>query len=577
MKRQLINVLLILALALGLCAGALAAEAADGAISVSGLPGGQYAFVAGYDETGRFLGARVLTADGDAQPIPGAAEMKLFRTDSQFAPQGEAVNLSQDFRVRKVDGRVALYYEGPDGVTVTQPVTEKITGTVTSYSLKGELTIHSTFYTVTTLTVEGCDYTVSREGFQHWSDQPGLPFNDTLDFYLDPWGNICWIDLAAEYVYPVETRLLLSVGVTETSGGTAVRAELMRPNGFVSTLDVTILDGRPITDPDAAVAQLSANAPGGFYDCRQQRDDTYSLTATHNAPDSGWGQTLTIPPDTITAPAADFTGGAVDCLANDETIFVLSRGMPGEEEVTRWVGCRDLPAVTVWEGTVVTAEGDPTVTPVARFVYLRTLDVEPPPPPPPVELPDGYIFLADNSSSSDPELFYDGVCLVPIVDTDSTRTSMRVSAGLGLGISYDSMEVGRFADNFYVGKFCAVTEINEYAVVSALAPVTADDVTAFGNNVITTSARSWGYDDATYCIYVDLRWEDMNGDGVRDDADQVTLADFGTFSPNSFFDPGDVSADPADGTFYRSVRAAVIPSAEDLDRANYIYIVRELW
>ncbi len=579
MKKRIVSLVLALVLALGLCVAASAAEAgiaADGAVSVHGLGDGQYAFVAGYDETGRFLDARVLTADGDAQPIPGAAEVKLIRTDGQFAPLGEAVSLSQDFQVRKANGQVELCYEGPGGVSVTQPVTRKVTGKVTSYGLKGNLTIHSTLYTATSLPVDGCDYTVTREGFQEWPRlQPGEPFGDTLDFYLDPWGNICWIDLVAEYVYPVYTWLILSAGVTGTpDGGAVVRAELLCSNGTVNTLDVSSLDGEPITDPDAAVVQLSARAPGGFYACQQQRDGTYSLTATENTPGSGWGQALTIPPDTVTAPDADFTQDAINCLANDETVFVLSRGLPGEEEVTRYVGYRDLPAVTVLEGAVVTAEGDLTVTPVARFVYLRTPDVV---PPPPVEAPDGCIFLAGNSYQSDPELFYDGVCLVPIVDTDSTLTSMRVSGGLGLGISYDSMEAGRFADNFYVGKFCVVTKIDENRVVSGLAPVDTDDVKALGNGVITTAAGSWGYDDATYCIYVDLYWEDMNGNGVRDDADQVTLADSGTFSPNSFFDPGEVSAAPADGTPYRSVRAVVISFAEDRNQASYIYIVRELW
>ncbi len=579
-KKQIISLVLALVLALGLCAGASAVEPTDGAISVSGLPGGQYAFVAGYDVHGRFLGARVLTADGDVQPIPGAAEVKLIRTDSRFAPLGEAVSLSQDFRVRKADGQVELYYEGPDGVSVTQPVTQTVSGRVVSWSRSSGLLINGQSYPATPLTVEGCDYAISKDGFGDWPRQPGLPLRDTLDFYVDPWGNICWIDLVAEYVHPINTRLLLSAGVAGTAdGGAAVQAELMNPDGFVYTVNVAILDGLPITDPDAAAAQLSAHAPGGFYACQQQRGSySFALTLTENTPDSGWGESIPIPPDAVTTPDADFTQDAINCLANDETIFVLSRGLPGEEEVTRYKGYRDLPAVTVLEGTVVTAKGIPTLTPLARFVYLRTLEVTPPPPPPPVEAPNGCIFLSDNSYQSDPELFYDGVCLVPIVDTDSTRTSMRVSAGLGLGISYDSMEVGRFADNFYVGKFCVVTKIDENRVVSALTPVTAEDVTALGKGVITTTAGSWSYDEHTVCVYVDLYWDDMNGNGVRDDADQVTLADASTFGPdNNFFDPDDVSAAPADNAIYRSVRASVIPSAEGPDLADYIYIVRELW
>ncbi len=69
----------------------------------------------------------------------------------------------------------------------------------------------------------------------------------------------------------------------------------------------------------------------------------------------------------------------------------------------------------------------------------------------------------------------------------------------------------------------------------------------------------------------------MNCNGVRDDADQVTLSGFGTDMPDNLFSPDDVSLDPADGTFFRSVKAAVISSAEDRSQASYIYIVRELW
>ncbi len=581
MKKGFVSLALALVLALGLCAGAAAApaeNAADGAIAVSGLTGGQYAFVAGYDETGRFLGARVLTADGATQPIPGAAEVRVFRTDGLLAPQGEAVSLSRDCRVRKADGQVELYYAGPDGVTVTQPVTRKVTGRVSGFGKLGSLYINGQAHYATDLAVEGCAYAISEEDFQYqqWLNQPGVPAGDTLDFYLDPWGNICWIDLVAEYVYPVRTNLLLSAGVTGTpDGGAAVRAELLYSDGSVETVDVSSLDGQPITDPDAAVARLSAHAPGGFYACQRQRGGGFAMTTTENTPGNGWGQTLTIPPDTVTAPDADFTGSKVNCLANDETIFALSRGLPGEEGVTRWVGYRDLPAVTVLQGTVVTAEGDPAVTPVARFVYLRTLDVE---PPPPVEPPEGYVFLADNRMTADPDLARDDVYRVNIIDADGARTDMRVSGGLGLGISYDSMEVGRFADNFYLGKFCAVTGIDKNDVVTALKPVEASEVSAFGDGLLETSAGSWGYDDNTRCVYVDLYWDDMNGNGVRDDADQVTLADSNTFVPDSgFFDLNDVSADPASGASYRSAKAAVIPAADDPAVAAYIYLVREIW
>ncbi len=574
MKRQILSVLFVLALALGLCAGVSAAEAqeaADGAITVSGLGAGQYAFVAGYDADGQFLGARMLTADGNARPIPGAAETKVIRTDGLLAPQGDAVSLSRDCRVRKVDGRVELCYEGPDGVSVTQPVTRKVTGKVAAYNTIGELRIDGTPYTATGLTIQGCAYTVTREGFERWERlQPGKPLGDTLDFYLDPWGNICWIDLVAEYEYPINTHLILSAEVVGTfDGGAIVRAELLYASGWVETVTVSSLEGQSITDPDAAVAQLSAHAPGGFYACQRQRDGTYSLTATQNTPDSGWSETLTVPPDTVTAPAADFTQGKINCLADSDTLFVVSWGLPDAETVTHCVEYAywDLPAVTVFQGTVITAEGD-GATPVARFVYLRTTDAKPTPPTPPEELPEGCVFLADNRMSTDPELCDEDVYRVNIIDADGVRTDMRVSGGLGLGISYDSMEVGRFADNFYVGKFCTVTGIGKNDVVTALKPMEAAEVSAFGDGVLETSARSWGYDDNTRCVYVDL----------AEDGAQVTLADSNIFFPDSgFFDLNDVSADPASGALYRSARATVIPAADDPAVAAYIYLVREIW
>lgn len=578
MKKRMATVLLVLALALGLCAGAVAAPAwsvAEGAVSVGGLEGGQYAFVAGYDDAGRFLGAKVLSADGDAQPIPGAAEVKLFWTDGQYAPLAEAVSLPSAYQtVRKVDGQVVLCYEGPGGVTVTTPVTEKITGSVASWNTQGTLRISGQPYPATELTVEGCDYAVSHESFQRWDIQPGVYLGDTLDFYLDPWGNICWIDLVAEYVYPVETRLLLSVGVTGTSdGGTAVQAELMQPSGAVFTTEVTILDGQSITDPNAAVEALSAHAPGGFYACQWQRGSGFAMTATENTPGSGWGATITVPPDTVTAPAADFTGGAVNCLANEQTIFVVSRGLPGEEKITRCVGYGELPAVTVLQGTVVTAEGD-DAAPVARFVYLRTLDVE---PPPPVELPKGCFFIVDNRMSIDPELYEEDVYQVHIIGADSMRTDMRVSGGLGLGISYDSMEVGRFADNYYVGKFCAITGMDQGDVVTGLKPMEAAEVLTLENGVIETAAGSWNYDTTTRCVYANLGWKDMDGDGVRGDGDQITLTGSSFFDPdNSFIGLDNVSPDPASGAIFRSIKAAVI-APEGSNVADYVYLIRELW
>ncbi len=539
MKRQILSVLLVLALALGLCAGAAAAEAgsaAGGAVSVRGLTGGQRAFVAGYDARGRFLGARVLTADGDARPIPGAEKMKVFRTDDTFAPQGETVSLPDAYQtVRKIDGHVVLCYEGPDGVSVTQTVTRKVTGTVFSHNItSGEVYITNRNYSATTLAVEGCDYDVSRDGFGRWPNQPGLPDRDTLNFYLDPWGNICWIEMVEEYQYPVDVCLLLSAGVTD---GGAVQVELLHSNGSVSTPEVTILDGRSITEADAAAAQLSAHAPDGYYSCQRQRDGGFAMTTM----DSGWGATLIIPPAVVTAPAADFTGGAVNCVADGQTLFVLSRGLPGEEEIVRCEGYQNLPVVPLVHGVIVTAEGDSAATPVARLVYLRTLEVA---------LPGGCVFPF-GSGHPDPDR--ENVYRVSVMGADGAPASILVTEALA-------------AENTYVHKFCAITKMNKKAgVVSALEVVDMAEVSALGAGVITTSAGSWTYNGATQGACVDY-------------GRQGTLAGYGRIYPESFpFDPGDVSADPMSGATYRRVKAAVIPSAEDPTHADYIYVIREMW
>ncbi len=210
-------------------------------------------------------------------------------------------------------------------------------------------------------------------------------------------------------------------------------------------------------------------------------------------------------------------------------------------------------------------------------MYLEADDVSLP-------LPEGYVFIQDNNWLIDPELYEDNVYLANIVDTDGASAYMRVPAGLKDAIANNAgMEIGRFPDNAYVGKFCAVTGMDVNGVVTGLEPVDANHVSAFGNGTITTSAGTWSYDKYTVCVYVDLGWiddlEDGNNiPGVRENTDLYRVYDSSTFVPDSgFIDLSEVSPDPADKTPYRYVKAAVIPSAEDPDLADYIYVVREIW
>ncbi len=380
MKKKVFVLLLVLALAMGLCVPAAAApvwSVTGGGLSLRGLTGGQHALVAGYDENGQFLGAQVLAADGAVQPDPAAAEVRLFWTGGGWAPLDAAIRLPRDYQVRKVGDQVELSYTGPGGVTVTWPVTQKTSGRLVFYSDKqGKLCVGGKYYSATRFPVDGCAYDVTQAGFQDWSSQPGVPNQDTLDFYLDPWGNICWIDLVEEYHYSVEVCLLLSAELTDDN---VVRAELMHFNGSVFTADVSILGDRAITDPAAAADALTANAPGGFYACQKERNGTYSMSLMEGSLSNGWNRPLDIPAGTVTVPAADFTGGAVNCVADETTLFMVVSGPSGQEAVTRYTGYQALPAMTLAEGSAAyNVQFITYPAPEARFVYLRVQDGEPP-------------------------------------------------------------------------------------------------------------------------------------------------------------------------------------------------------
>ncbi len=385
MQKRIAALILVLVLALGLCAGVSAAPVwtiADGALSLGGLGDGQYAFAVWYGADGQYLGVQVLTAGGALHPDPAAGSVKLICTGHDLAPLDVPFTLPRggDYRVRKTEsGQVELYCQGPGGVAVSWPVTRKVSGRLVYYSdREGKLCVGGEYYSPTALDVDGCVYTVTQEGFQNWSDQPGAPGMDGLDFYLDPWGNICWIELVREYHYPTDTCLLLSA---ECTADGIVRAELMDFLGTVFQVNVSRLSSETITDPTAAVASLRANAPGGFYACSQERDGTYSMSFMEGSLSNGWQRAVPLPAGTVTAPAEDFTGGVVDCIAGDVTLFMVVSGPSGSETetVTRYTGWQNLPAgITAAEGSnvyTVYYENSPGYpAPKARLVYLRAAE-----------------------------------------------------------------------------------------------------------------------------------------------------------------------------------------------------------
>ncbi len=146
--------------------------------------------------------------------------------------------------------------------------------------------------------------------------------------------------------------------------------------GSVFQVNVSRLSSETITDPAAAVESLRSNAPGGFYVCDQERDGTYSMSFMEGSLSNGWQRPVSIPAGTVLTPAEDFTGGAVDCIASDVTLFMVISGPSGAETVTRYIGFQNLPAgITAAEGSrvyTVYYENSPGYpAPKARLVYLR--------------------------------------------------------------------------------------------------------------------------------------------------------------------------------------------------------------
>lgn len=547
MKKKLTFLLTTLVLALALCMGAAAAET----FQVGGLAQGQTGYLAGYNDDGRMAGVRVLTADGDvAASIPNAAGYKLFRLDEHHAPQGEALAFSQsDGTVRKIDGQVCVCYGDPEGLAVRAPVTEKVTGKVSLFFVNGDLLINGARYSSTTLTVEGCDF---------W-DGSSLADTTTIlsvtcDFYLDPDGDICWIDQLTDSKHSI----CLPVSVTPTEDSLQVTARI---GNHTRTLEVTRLDGKAIGDgpecisPADALAQVRADCGGAFYTySRQAGDGCYHLVrADKDAPvDTGceWGERYVIFPGSAIQPAADFTFGAIDCLADERTTFWLSVGTPEDKAYLSYRGFQALPYAQAMGCAITRPDG------VADLVYL---DV----PYFTIEPPDGCILVVDNSVQIDPKLLTEEVYQVNIMDTDGASTSMRVSSEIADGIKEDRMESDRFADNTYVGKLFHVIAMDQNGTVWGLRPVETYEVQALADGSVTTAAGSWRYSPETHFIYADFVREISSSELFH-------LSGHGSFSPNDF-----CAEDVGEDKLYSSVRAAVIADPNDPGVADYVYVLRE--
>lgn len=564
MKKRVTSLLLALVMALALLPAAAAEPTAP--VQVSGLAQGQTGFLAGYDDMGRMVGLRVLTADGQVAPIPGATSMKLIRTDSGYAPQGQALTLSQNSgTVRKVDGQVRVCYGGPNGLTVSRPVTEKITGQITIANSSGTLYINGEWYSATELTVEGCALPISEKAFANWLFEGGSLFA-VYDFYLDPSGSICWIDQREDG--PYDLCVILS---TQLSGD-QLQAKILTTGGTVRTIPV-------------AQGMLNEDAEGTFYLYNRLADGGYGLVrADESTPaEAGfpWGGSYVIPQGSPIQADADFTWGTIPCRADEQTRFLVAVGEK-DKEYRAFTGVQFLPN-TQAGGCVLTGTDG-----VAKYVFLDT-------PYFTISAPDGYVFLPSTGWQVDSSLSEAGVYLVDAVDTDGTSCWMRVTDMLRRAIGDDHMELGAYDANALVGRFCAITAVDQIGVVLGLEPVEALDVLGIGDSVISLAdGVSYSYGSDTKFIYVDMMWVDDLDDphnmiGVLEPSrDKWVLDESGIiYDPATFFDPLDVDhtgaysdnveeQNPYDAT-YISVRAAVIPEKDDPTLAHWVYVVRQLW
>ncbi len=520
-------------------------------------------------------------AEAELSAVQSAAAKRGAVTEFELNDDGliSAVTC-YDYTVCQEDGQVSFCYTAPDGALVIDPVTEKITGKVTAFSTKGELTINGTHYKATELTVEGCGVDVSENGFRNWGLLGEGAFLNTYDFYLDKSGSICWV----EQFDSMDANDVCLVLDARASGDGRLQASILFADSSTKTVDVVRLDRQDITDADAAGQQLRAKGKSTFYTWKLTPSgyELLEMGAGHESWDTpvsvGDGTSVVAQIFKESAFAKDPSNPSYplqDMLYSDsKTVFIVGKELPsGEMNYTTYKGFKTVPEMNATIVTAVAPRAEHGPNGAARCVYLQSNQC----------LPEGLVYISDNTWLIDPELYEDGVYLTHIVDTDGTETQMRLPNRLkDAVVGNASMEIGRFDRNAYVGKFCAVTGIDENHVVTGLEPVDANHVSALGNGVITTSAGTWTYDEYTVCVYVDLGWIDDPNDaanrlGVREDRDLYRVNASGAFDPDNFFVPGDVSADPADKTPFRSVKAVVVSAPGTPGLADYIYVVRELW
>lgn len=472
-----------------------------------------------------------------------------------------------------VQDDVVLYYttnlSGASEVAYTIEKAEKVTGTVTSNTSKGVLTINGANYrgseqpgtgTVGDVTFNG---SVDTE-FAAWDKNYSL--TDEYDFFLDKNGSIVAAVQITESLDSSKVCMVLATERYDSQLGSngSLSAELLFVDGTTEIVNVSKV-GVNVAGKIVAktVVATKKDASGNYLpvgnDDRQIRTDVAQAALldngdvmtkffTYRATSAGYeltelnaanyprywetpvAYTGTAVPSIVKdgnfakAPGVTTTNGANlanwDITANGNTNFIVGKYNPNTDTTTYTVykSFKNVPAMDAATMVAICANVDPAkpgdVNKVAKYVYLGTEAFRD-------DVPDGYIFIRSNVVRIDPELSEDGVYLLPIVDVDGKETEMRITEDLKDSIVSDSIKLNEPEKRQYLGHFFAIEQVDENGTVSVLSngdikdanrfdnAVSLVNLTSMGDDVITlANGKSYGYDEATKFIYVDWGWVD---------------------------------------------------------------------
>lgn len=511
-----------------------------------------------------------------------------------------------------VEDDIVLFYEtklgeGAQAKAYTIEKPEKVTGKVSTFYSGGQVVVGGSRYngseqngagqigdvTCTTIVDSSNNNNLAGE-FGNWLSR-GYDLDTEYDFYLDKSGAIGVGVQLTDSVDASKVCLVIEADYDTNGMGTTgwVRANLLFADGSTEIVNISKIDrenvakeseaGKKIDYKSAYNKLVKDNAPlTKFYGYRTSSAG-YELTSMVD--DRNYENEIAKSGDFEILKQSDFSQGDLGLTADSLTNFIVGKVNPNTDVVTYSVfkGFRNIPEMDATKMTGIAYNSNTSGTDtVARFVYLETGSFKD-------DVPEGLIFITDNNVQIDSSLADDEVYLVNIIDTDGSKTTMRVDAGLADAIKAESMTYN--ATRKYVGNFWAVGAIDENGVVSTLVdlndvadqPVAVASVLNLGNDTIALDGESYDYDASTVFVFVDWGWNDniksdSNTPGELDEnEDDVAVSDYGTFRPNGFFNANEVSADDNTKTFKDVAAAVIVPQTKGDTTADYVYVVRTLW